>query len=143
MPPTSMPFPRLQIAQIDGQGQPVLLKQAHLHRMFETLTKSASTITLAIQSDSSFSAKEVKLELSLALLELKTLYESLDLATDLRSSRNVPLNKNNLERMRPTGIVYIVPTKYCLFYSAISPIAAAIAAGNAVILEVSSSLMKC
>lgn len=143
MPPTAMPFPRLQIAQIDGQGQPTLRKQAHLRRMFETLTRSASTITLAIQSDSSHSAKEVKLELSLALFELKSLYESLDLAADLRSSQDVPLNQNNLARMRPTGIVYIVPTKHCLFYSAISPVAAAIAAGNAVILEVSSSLMEC
>lgn len=97
---------------------------------------SASAIKLAIQADSGHSPNEVEFEFTAAISELKDLYESCNLAQELDSLRRVTKGENNAERTKPVGIVYMVPSTWSLFYSVISPLGAALAAGNCVILEV-------
>ena len=45
-------------------------------------------------------------------------------------------NKGNLQRRVPYGLVFIRPQMHTRFFSIISAVAAAIAAGNCVLLEV-------
>lgn len=132
----SLPFPRLQIAQLEGRGQSTLYRQAQFRRLYKSLTTSAPAIKLAIQADSGHLPNEVEFEFTLAISELRNLYNSLDLAQELDSLRRVTKGQDNVERTKPVGIVYIVPATWSLFYSAISPLGAALAAGNCVILEV-------
>ena len=132
----SRPFPRLQIAQLEGRGQSTRYKQIQFQRLHQALTTSAPAIKLAIQADSGHTTNEVELEFTLALSELRVLYDSLDLPKELDTLRKVTVGQDNLERTKPAGIVYIVPAKWCLFHAIISPLGAALAAGNCVILEV-------
>lgn len=132
----SLPFPRLQIAQSEGRGQSTLYKQAQFRRLHKSLTTSAPAIKLAIQADSGHLQNEVEFEFTLAISEIRDLYTSLDLAQALEIHRKVTKGHDNVERTKPVGIVYIVPATWSLFYSVISPLGAALASGNCVVLEV-------
>lgn len=133
-------FPRLQIARLEGRGHSILHKQAQIRRLHKALTTSVHAIKLAIQADSGYLPNEVEFEFTSAVAELRDLYTSLDLAQELDSFRRVTEGRDNAERTKPVGIVYVVPTMRTLFYSAISALGAALAAGNCVILEVCPDL---
>lgn len=132
----SRPFPRLQISVLERRAQSTLHKQAQIRQLFSALNSSASAIKLAIQLDSGIQPREAELEFVLALTELRELYGALDIANELDNQRRISDDKDNLERVNPHGIVYVVPGTLSLFYSSVSPLAAAIAAGNCVVLEV-------
>ena len=133
----SVVFPGIQTSQLDGRAQSFRYKQGQLHRLYEALTRSASTLKLAIQTDSFLSSTEVDFEFAQALSELRLHYESLDLKADLKTVRLVETGVENLERTRPVGMVYIVPSKWSLAFSVLSALGAAVAAGSCVIVEVS------
>ena len=125
-------FPRIQIARLEGRAQSVRLRQSLFHSLNSALTSSESTIKEAIAAETGNSDADITLEYSLALSELRTHYESLDLKTEVKLAHTL----EDADRTTCLGIVYIVPAQRNLLYSALSPICAALAAGNCVILEV-------
>jgi acyl-CoA reductase-like NAD-dependent aldehyde dehydrogenase len=137
MATTSRSFPRLQVSCLEGRAQSTRFKQAQFHSLHETLKKSSDAIKAAIAADSGHTPREVDFEFSLALSELRLHYDSLNLVTELANSLKIESDLENIDRVRPVGMVYILPQKQNLFYSVISPLGAAVAAGNCVVLEVS------
>lgn len=133
----SKEFPSIQISHLDGRAHSYRYKQAQFHRLYDILTKSASTLKLAIQADSVLTSIEADFEFARTLLELRTHYDSLDLEGDLKAARKVESGVDNVARTRPLGIVYIIPSKSSLAFSILSALGAAIAAGSCVIVEVS------
>lgn len=130
-------FPKIETSRLDGQAQSFRYKQAALRRLHEALIEAATKLKTSIQADWFISSLEADLELSKTLLELRSLYESLDLQKDIKSIHQIEKGHQNLERTRPLDIVYIKPSKWSLLYSVISPLAAAVAAGCCVVVEVS------
>jgi acyl-CoA reductase-like NAD-dependent aldehyde dehydrogenase len=101
------------------------------------LTKSKDEIKAAIRADVGHTSLEADVEYTLVLSELREHYETLNPKNELAATRQVELGNDNLNRSKTTSIVYIVPSTHTLLYSVLSPVCAAIAVGNCVIVEVS------
>jgi acyl-CoA reductase-like NAD-dependent aldehyde dehydrogenase len=133
-----MPFSSLLAAEIDDRTQNVRYRQKQLLRLHEVLVANRSEAQNAITADSGNTYAEASIEFFLAISELKKHYSALNLEKDLEEEYSVSKGKDAAGRTVGAGMVYIVPTAHTLFYSVISPLSAAIAAGNCVIVEVSS-----
>ncbi|KAJ9665635.1 hypothetical protein H2201_004327 [Coniosporium apollinis] len=128
-------FQRIREAAIDGRTQNVYYRQSQLERLRDVLVQNEEALQQAIVKDSGNSVTEAKIEYSLALLALKDQYASLNPAAALEEEYAISHGKDAPQRTEGAGIVNIVPTAYTLLYSVITPLCAAIAAGNCVILE--------
>lgn len=129
-------FGQLRAAAIDGRTQTIYYRQAQLEKLYETLVENATSIQEVIVTDTGVSQAEARIEYSLALSSLREQYAQLDPLKEheeeylIREGRNAPSLRTGV------GIVYIKPTTHTLFFSVISPLSAAIAAGNCVLLQV-------
>lgn len=129
---TNHPFARIEISCLEDRAQSTRFRQRLFHSLHNALKSSESSIKEAISADTGHSESEITLEYTLAISELRTHYESLSLEDDLKSQRLL----ENLDATTNVGIIYVIPSKHNLFYSVISALTAALAAGNCVILEV-------
>jgi acyl-CoA reductase-like NAD-dependent aldehyde dehydrogenase len=125
-------FSRIEIANLEGRAQSTRFRQKVLHTLHQALRSAEKTIKDAIYMDTGYSELETTLEYTLAVSELRIHYNSLSLEEDLKSQRAT----ENPSATTSVGIIFIHPSNRNLFYSVISSTAAAIAAGNCVILEV-------
>lgn len=133
----SVAFSKIQASQLDGLAQSFRYKQAALQHLYNALIVAATKIKTSIQADWLLSSSEVDFEFSQSLSELRSLYESLELQKELNSIHQVEKGVQNAERTRPLSVVYIKPSKWSLFYSVISPLSSAIAAGCCTVVEAS------
>ena len=104
------------------------------------LTESADALAAAISQDAGSTSVEVEVELFLTMDALQHFYYSLDFDKEIKEEYLVVNGKDNVERRTGVGLVVILPTSHTRLFSVLSPISAAIAAGNCILLEVSSSL---
>lgn len=140
--PTLSKLPNIQVSVLDGRAQSHHYKKDQFRRLHDLLTTSANNLKVAIQADSALNPTEADFEIARALLELRMHYESLDLQRDLVAARKVESGVDNSERVRPVGVVYIIPSKSNLTFSTLSVLGAAIAAGSCIVVEVSPRLMS-
>ncbi|KAL4892402.1 Aldehyde/histidinol dehydrogenase [Aspergillus ambiguus] len=138
---SSQPFSRIVSAEIDGRCQNIRYRQDQLNRMQTALVQHVDELREAIRKDSDNSAEEVQAEICLALSEIRAHYTPLNLAKDLEQEYRVAHGKDNAEGKRGAGIVYIVPCSHTMFYSIVSAMSAAVAAGNCVIVELAQTTM--
>ncbi|KAJ9632343.1 hypothetical protein H2203_000748 [Taxawa tesnikishii (nom. ined.)] len=135
-------FGQLRAAAIDGRTQTIYYRQAQLEKLYETLVENATSIQEVIVTDTGVSQAEARIEYSLALSSLREQYAQLDPLKEheeeylIREGRNAPSLRTGV------GIVYIKPTTHTLFFSVISPLSAAIAAGNCVLLQLENNLRE-
>jgi acyl-CoA reductase-like NAD-dependent aldehyde dehydrogenase len=131
------PFPRISAAHIEGSTRSVRHRQQQFHRLHSTLVSSKSQLVEALSIDNDFTDTEALFEYSLALFDLRHMYESLNLEAELAASNIIGRGHDGLLRKVGLGIVYIMPEKKkSSLYSVLSPLGAAMAAGNCVIVEV-------
>ncbi|PYI19517.1 aldehyde dehydrogenase PutA [Aspergillus violaceofuscus CBS 115571] len=134
-------FPRILSAEIDGRTQNIRYRQNQFHRLQSTLVQHVDQIKDALLTDSGHAPEEVRAEICLALKEIRTHYASLDLSRDLEEEYRVAHGKDNRDGKRGAGIVYIVPCTHTMFFSIVSALSAALAAGNCIILELTKNTM--
>lgn len=135
-------FPRIVSAKIDGRTQNIRYRQTQFHRLQSILVRHVDEITSAIQADSGHTPEEVQAEIGLAMKEIRSHYLSMKLEKDLDEEYAIAHGKDNMNRRRGVGIVYIVPSMHAMFYSVVSTLSAAMASGNCVIIEVRSCGLK-
>ncbi|KAL2280386.1 hypothetical protein FJTKL_12621 [Diaporthe vaccinii] len=133
---------RLQASVVDGRTENGRYRQDQLQRLHRTLREQASQITAALVADSKSSSSEVDAEYFLGMEAVRHFYDSLDFEKDLKEEYNVVRGEDNLTRRVGAGLVVIRPTSHTRFYSIVTPLAAAIAAGNCIILELSETLSQ-
>jgi len=135
---------RIRAAETDGRAQNVRYIQKLLTDLHEVITENASILQEAMRSDSySYSyPAETEVEFYLAVDCVKKLYEAIDFEHEMKQEYSVAHGIDASERRTAAGTVYIVPANHTRFYSVISPLSAAIAAGNCVIVELPNSLLK-
>jgi acyl-CoA reductase-like NAD-dependent aldehyde dehydrogenase len=134
-----MDLSRILAANIDGRTQNTRYRQSQFQKLQSALVAHIVEIQDAIYSDSGHTRAEVRAEVIFALQEIRRHFSSLSLEKDLEAEYRVSHGKDNSDRTRGAGIVYLIPSAHTLFFSAISALSAALAAGNCVVLEVSSS----
>jgi acyl-CoA reductase-like NAD-dependent aldehyde dehydrogenase len=128
---------RVQAANIDGRARSPRFIQEQLRCLHDILVKNFRDIHQAISIDTGNSSAEVGIEYYLSLASLKAQYRSINPSQILDEEYSLAKGKDAPARRIAVGIVYIVPSAYSLFYSVITSLSAAIAAGNCVIIEVS------
>jgi acyl-CoA reductase-like NAD-dependent aldehyde dehydrogenase len=136
-----MDLSRILAANIDGRTQNARYRQSQFQKLQSNLVKHIASIQDAISSDSGHTRAEVRAEVVLALQDIRTHYSSVSLEKDLEAEYRIARGIDNVDGMRGNGIVYIIPNAHTLFYSVISALSAALAAGNCVVLEVCFSLL--
>jgi hypothetical protein len=134
------PFPRLSIARIEGKARSVRYQQTQFRQLHESLTQSKDQLVRALRDDFGFSESEALLEYALALSDLRYHHGSLDLEKELAASRAIENKKKDACRSVGSGYVYIAPQ--IAVFSVLSPLCAALAAGNYIIVEVSKMSRK-
>jgi len=101
------------------------------------LVKSKDEIKATIKADVGHTSHEADFEYTLVLSELRQHFQGLNSQDELAATRLIELGHDRFGRSKSISIVYIVPGTHTLLYSVLSPVCAAIAAGNCVIVEVS------
>ncbi|KAF2648386.1 ALDH-like protein [Lophiostoma macrostomum CBS 122681] len=122
-------------AAIDGRLHSIIYRQTQLEKLHRILVGNVEGVEKAIRRDSGHSDAEAAAEFTLTLKAIRDYYATLDEKASLRCEYALARGEDASGRRDPVGIVYIVPTDYCLFYSVVVAAGAAIAAGNCVIIQ--------
>lgn len=129
---------RLHESLVDGRAENGRYRQDQLQSLHRTLREQAGQICAALQADSRSTAPEIEAEYYLTMQAVKHFYDSVDFEQDLKDEYSVAHGKDHASRRIGVGLVVLRPTSHTRFYAIVTPLAAAIAAGNCVVLEVSS-----
>ncbi|KAK1984356.1 Aldehyde/histidinol dehydrogenase [Colletotrichum cereale] len=127
---------------VDGRAEGIRFRQDNLLSLHNELRKESSALTAAQEKDTGASKAEIEAEHFLALEAVRHFYESLDFAKELETEYLVAHGKDNANRRTGAGLVIIRPTTYTRLFSILSPLAAALAAGSVVALELEDSLSQ-
>jgi len=129
----------LRASVTDGRARHIRYRQNELQNLHSALCSSSTELIDAIKSDSlsSDALKGVaEQEFFLALDSIRQAYDSLDFNHSIKQEYNVKNGEDNSTRTVDFGLVVLRPGQWSHFYSVVTPLAAAIAAGNCVLLEV-------
>ncbi|KAF4882337.1 4,4'-diaponeurosporen-aldehyde dehydrogenase [Colletotrichum fructicola] len=133
---------RVTAAAIDRRAHNIRYRQQQLQQLHSFLRKHVDTICKLTMQDSNYTDEEAGVEFSLTANAVKTLYDQLDFDECLKKEYAISRNQSNIGARTPIGIVLIRPGSHSRFFSIISPLAAALASGNCVILELPPSLRE-
>jgi acyl-CoA reductase-like NAD-dependent aldehyde dehydrogenase len=128
-------------AAIDGRMHNIFIRRTQLERLQQTLINEANVIQDAIRQDTGFTASEATVEYLLTLRTLKEYHQSLDPARALRDEYAIARGEDAPDQREPVGIIYIVPSKHTFFYSTVTAVAGALAAGDCVVIEVPTPII--
>lgn len=131
-------FHRIRASVIEGRSQTPRYIQTQLVRLHEALQKSQSSIRQAIEHEHGHSTAEIDTEIYQTVSALRQEYESFDLSKFLDDEYSTARLKDSPSRRVPIGCVYIIPSSHTRLYSVVQLVAAAIAAGNCVMIQVSA-----
>lgn len=142
IPPVTMAssFPRIQAAAIDERLHNVFHRQVQLERLCKALTDNVTKIREAIATEYGYTDAEIAVEINLAVSAVKRDYATLRPKEAHAEEYLIAAGKDAPHARKPAGIVYIEPCTHTLLYSVIAPISTAMAAGNCIVVLVSSML---
>lgn len=127
---------KLLATVVDGRAEGVRFRQDNLRSLHDGLRRESTTLCTAQERDTGASKSEIELEYYLAMEAVRHFFDSLDFATELDAEYLVARGKDNKARRTGAGLVVVRPTTYTRLFSILSPLAAALAAGSVVALEV-------
>ena len=126
----------LRATATDGRVSNVRYRQDQLHFLHAALRNKSEEICSAIARDAASSKAASEMEFFLAVDSVRQAYQTLDFDNSLKEEYFVKFGKDNLSRRDRVGVVAIRPCTHSRFYSIVTPLAMAIAAGNCVLVEV-------
>lgn len=136
------PYSRIRSAAIDGRAQNIMFKITQLKNLHQVLVREIDAIEDAIAKDTGYSSVEVKLEYYMAMKSLRGQFVALNKNKALEAEYAIAHKQDTPENREAVGVVIIEPTTHTPFYSIISALSSAIAAGNCVILQVGYGRVK-
>ncbi|CAI4214086.1 unnamed protein product [Parascedosporium putredinis] len=136
------PFSKIRSAAIDGRLHNPIYRKCQLKALHDALTKSLPEIQRVIAKDTGNQSTEVKVECWLAMRAIADAYTALDTEKALEEEYALAHGKDSPDAREPVGVVVIEPTSHTFFYSLITALVPALAAGNCVILQVEQSMLE-
>lgn len=130
------PFSKVRPAAIDGRLHNPIYVKTQLKKLHDIFSQNVSEIQKAIAKDTGHQASEVKVEYWLAMRCLADAYSALNPDKLLEEEYAIANGKDAPTARVPVGIVVVEPTMHTFFYSLVSAVAPAIAAGNCVVVQV-------
>lgn len=129
---------RLSAAVTDGRAQNIRYRQNELHKLHAAIVANADSITGALTQDTRSPSQQVEIEFLLTTNALQHFYAQLDFKTSMQEEYRLANGQDDDTRRIGRGLVVIRPTNHTRLFSTLAPVAAAIAAGNSVLLELST-----
>lgn len=126
----------------DGRGRNARYRQHQLFFLHSHLRTDHEKIRKAIKEDTSSTEASVDVEFGLALNAIRSLYAEINFEQSVKDEFMIARNSDNTRRRIPYGVIVLRPTTHTRFFSIVSTIATAFAAGNVVLLEVRLFLMQ-
>lgn len=136
------PFSRVRSAAIDGRLHNPIYAKEQLKQLHDALSQNASEIQRVIAKDSGNRASEVKVEYWLAMRCLADAYTSLDTKALLEDEHAIANGRDAPDASEPVGIVVVEPAAHTFFYTLVSAVAPAVAAGNCVVVQVGACIFR-
>lgn len=128
---------RLRDSVTDGRTENIRYRQNQLQSLHAALRSEADALCGALAQDARASSAEVETEFYLTMDAVRHFYDALDFDAEHKQEYlPVTEGRDNATRRVGVGLVVIRPTTHTRLYSIVTPLAAAISAGNCVILEV-------
>lgn len=136
---TDQLYDSITAAATDGRCHNVRFRQNQMHILHTYLRENCDKICLALREGTHCTELEALSEYTYTVYSIRRLYDGLNFDDALRDEYSITRNQDNINRRVPHGIVLVRPSTYCRLFSIISALAAALAAGNCVLVEVSLS----
>ncbi|KAH8679519.1 Aldehyde/histidinol dehydrogenase [Tricladium varicosporioides] len=125
----------LRSSVIEGRAENVRFRLDQLNLLHTSLLSHVDEICKSLSIESSSSQIQAETEFFLATDAVKRIHETLDFDQSLKDEYQVTTGKDNAERRAAIGLVVIRPSEHSRLYSIINPVAAALASGNCILLE--------
>ncbi|EEU37682.1 uncharacterized protein NECHADRAFT_87462 [Fusarium vanettenii 77-13-4] len=126
-------------AWTEGRLENVLQRQKELASLHSNVKKSSASLIKALTQDLQITDKSAAEELQLTLDTIKTLYDSLDFPKSLSQEASIKRGASATDNLVALGPTLIDPSPHSPVASTLAPLAAAVAAGSAVIVLASRS----
>jgi aldehyde dehydrogenase (NAD+) len=131
----------LQATALTARCHNSFFRQKQLKSLHDALRQDSRAIEDAIKSDARVSEQEAIAEVALSLDLVKELYASINPAKELEDEYRVSNGKDAQNQTQPWGVVFIEPQQgHTPFFSIVTALSAALAAGNCIALKVSSGI---
>lgn len=127
---------KLRATVTDGRTGNVRHRQNELYKLHAELRARSEPILSALRNEAECPTTTAETEVSLTMDAVRKVYEALDFDQSIKDEYLVKEGKENLSRRVGTGLIAIRPTRHTRFYSIMTPLVVAIAAGNCILLEV-------
>jgi acyl-CoA reductase-like NAD-dependent aldehyde dehydrogenase len=129
-------YNELLATAFDGRGRNARYRQSQLFFLQNRLKTDLQKLRTAIKQDTSSADENIEAELAMSLDGIRRLYQDIDFEQSIQEEFRITRKKDNTERRIPYGVVVLKPTLHTRYFSIISALAAAFAAGNVVLLEI-------
>ena len=120
----------------DGRMTDLRYKQRQFISLHGWIIGHLTQIYNALVQDEGFSGPEAHFLVMTTLEQLRSLYDALNLKTEISAEYRIKNSQSNANRRVPDGLVYLVPESYTAFYSILSAVGACIAAGSCCLIEI-------
>ncbi|KAH6974092.1 hypothetical protein EDB80DRAFT_742297 [Ilyonectria destructans] len=127
-------------AWTEGRLENVLQRQKELAALHGSVKKSSSNLIRALNQDLQTTDESAAEELQLTLDTIKHLYDGLNFPASLANERSIKQGASSVDNLVPLGPTLIDPAPHAPVASTLIPLAAAVAAGSAVVALVHSSV---
>ena len=128
---------RIIAAAVEGQARSPRFIQQQLSSLHSALAKASKDLQAVIAKDSGQSSAEVNIQYALALENVASCFSQCNLEVVLDQEYKLARSEDSAGNLSPYGIAYIQPSRYNVVYSCVTAVAAAILAGNCVVVEIS------
>lgn len=142
---TTAALDRLHESMVDGRAENGRYRQDQLQSLHQRLRDEAGPLCAALQADARSSPSsspattaESEAEFALTMQAVAHFYHAIDFAQELADEYRVAHGRDHAARRVGAGLVVLRPTSHTRLFSVVVPLAAAIAAGNCLVLEVCS-----
>ncbi|EMD89581.1 hypothetical protein COCHEDRAFT_1137878 [Bipolaris maydis C5] len=131
----------LQATALTTRCHNAFFRQKQLKSLHDALRNSSDAIRNAIKQDTHVSDEEATTEVAIVLDLVKEHYASINTTKELEAEYRITNGKDASDRRVPWGVAYIEPQKsHTPFFSVLSPLSAAVAAGTCVALKLENNL---
>ncbi|RYP50734.1 hypothetical protein DL768_003794 [Monosporascus sp. mg162] len=135
-------FPKLQDTLADGRLDNVFFRRDQLRQLQESLLQHKDALLDGIVKDSGNNLSEAFAELYMTLSAVKLYHDELNPEEQLAAEYRIGKGRDAADAREGIGIVLLVPQKHTFVYSVLVPLAAAIAAGNCVVIVLEQTLLS-
>ena len=130
---------RLHDTVLDGRTRNARYRQNQLQSLHSFLQQNMDALCRTMVEDTNSPAEEIYVEFHFAIETVRLVHGNIDFDKSLKQEYLIAKGHDDSQRRVPVGLVLIRPTTHTRLFSIVSAIAASFAAGNATLLEVSSS----